>query len=116
MVPDVQVHAAGQRGGGAPPHQRRIQVLYCDCTVHCTVLYCTIYRITPTEVNSRQSSCLTNFLLSGESLSMCHFNMRFMYKLKHVFCMHKNDNIVKLRQGSGKEGQGMALKAKGLKS
>ena len=40
MVPDVQVHAAGQRGGGAPPHQRRIQVLYCDCTVHCTVLYC----------------------------------------------------------------------------
>ena len=75
MVPDVQVHAAGQRGGGAPPHQRRIQVLY--CTLYCTVLYCTIYRITPTEVNSRQSSCLTNFLLSGESLSMCQFKHAF---------------------------------------
>ena len=27
-----------------------------------------------------------------------------------------NLNIVKLRQGSGKDGQGMALKAKGLKA
>ena len=26
------------------------------------------------------------------------------------------DNVVKLRQGSGKEGKGMALKAKGLKA
>ena len=38
MVPDVQVHAAGQRGGGAPPHQRRIQVLYCTL-LYCTILY-----------------------------------------------------------------------------
>merc|ERR1712142_537733 len=28
------------------------------------------YRITPTEVNSRQSSCLTNFLLSGRSVML----------------------------------------------
>ena len=28
------------------------------------------YRITPTDVNSRQSSCLTNFLLSGRSVML----------------------------------------------
>ena len=28
------------------------------------------FRITPTEVNSRQSSCLTNFLLSGRSVML----------------------------------------------
>merc|ERR1719431_2196640 len=28
------------------------------------------HRITPTEVNSRQSSCLTNFLLSGRSVML----------------------------------------------
>jgi len=28
------------------------------------------YRVTPTEVNSRQSSCLTNFLLSGRSVML----------------------------------------------
>ena len=30
--------------------------------------------------------------------------------------VESKNNIVKLRQGSGKEGQGMALKAKGLKA
>ena len=29
-----------------------------------------MFRITPTEVNSRQSSCLTNFLLSGRSVML----------------------------------------------
>jgi len=33
---------------------------------HCSATY----RITPTEVNSRQSSCLTNFLLSGRSVML----------------------------------------------
>ncbi len=32
--------------------------------------YFSSFRITPTEVNSRQSSCLTNFLLSGRSVML----------------------------------------------
>ena len=45
----------------------------------------------------------------------------FQIRLNHlsVFIKTSNSNlevIVKLRQGSGKEGQGMALKAKGLEA
>ena len=35
---------------------------------------------------------------------------------KLLFCKQDWHIFVKLRQGSGKEGQGMALKAKGLKA
>ena len=35
---------------------------------NCTALA----RVTPTDVNSRPSSCLTNFLLSGRSVSKYH--------------------------------------------
>ena len=36
----------------------------------CSVSLSLTPRITPTEVNSRQSSCLTNFLLSGRSVML----------------------------------------------
>ena len=38
------------------------------------------------------------------------------YDIKGDFIPQKQNSIVKLRQGSGKDRQGMALKAKGLKA
>ena len=61
-----------------------------------------MFRITPTEVNSRQSSCLTNFLLSGRSVMLemqVHlFNVRIYILWKKLpppqyFCNHKIKKI-----------------------
>ena len=50
----------------------------------------------------------------------CYINIPTQFwglkKYLNVFQQQYNYKIVKLRQGSGKEGQGMALKAKGLKA
>ena len=44
-----------------------------------------------------------------EILSFLHSRL-----IKYTFIREGKFNIVKLRQGSGKDGQGMAVKAKGL--
>lgn len=51
--------------------------------------YCTgAYRISPTDVNSRPSSCLTNFLLNGKiaNLSKLSFGRRRCLKLMNSSC------------------------------
>ena len=83
MVPDVQVHAAGQRGGGAPPHQRRIQVLYCTTltVLYCTVLYCTVlYTGSPPPRSTAGRAPASPTSSSQVRASACvTLNMRFMY-------------------------------------
>jgi len=52
------------------------------------------YRITPTEVNSRQSSCLTNFLLSGRSV-MLEMQKRSSNKtMSHMLTSHGGEIFI----------------------
>lgn len=47
--------------------------------------YCTgAYRISPVDVNSRPSSCLTNFLLNGKTF--CHSNPQRKERLQFTDC------------------------------
>ena len=47
-----------------------MRLAVCDHLLVWAVTIIPCFRITPTEVNSRQSSCLTNFLLSGRSVML----------------------------------------------
>ena len=60
------------------------------------------------------------FLCSALSLPRKKNTKTFLIETKDnptdIQVKENQNNFVKLRQGSGKEGQGMALKAKGLKA
>lgn len=51
--------------------------------------YCTgAYRISPTDVNSRPSSCLTNFLLNGRSVLLEQPRKSGSKIISHMLCSH----------------------------
>ena len=80
-----------------------------NCPIHCPHL-CALgcNRIMLILYFSRQFAFLTWEYFADMSKSL---------EQRHVSGVFANlNNIVKLRQGSGKDGQGMALKAKGLKA
>ena len=51
------------------------------------------FRITPTEVNSRQSSCLTNFLLSGRSV-MLEMQKKGSKLISHMLTSHGGEIFI----------------------
>lgn len=54
--------------GGRGTRRRELPLDKRACPAVAELHYCTgAYRISPTDVNSRPSSCLTNFLLNGEA-------------------------------------------------
>ena len=52
------------------------------------------YRITPTEVNSRQSSCLTNFLLSGRSVMLEMQKRGSSKSMSHMLTSHGGEIFI----------------------
>lgn len=58
---------AGRGVGGGEAKKKKMRSEKCICSAVSELHYCTgAYRISPTDVNSRPSSCLTNFLLNGK--------------------------------------------------
>merc|ERR1719470_705070 len=52
------------------------------------------YRITPTDVNSRQSSCLTNFLLSGRSVMLEMVKRTSNKTMSHMLTSHGGEIFI----------------------